>query len=70
MNDFTKEELIWLEEELECAMQDFSQPDICYEIHAKLSVLIDNYCDHESYDLLYLFGAPQRRCKKCGALYR
>lgn len=47
MNDFTKEELIWLEEELNFSFQEHQQPAIAYKIHEKIQSMIENYCDHD-----------------------
>lgn len=41
MNYFTKEELIWLEEELSCNLEEYRQPDIAYDVHRKVKSMID-----------------------------
>ena len=48
MNEFTKEELEWLLEEIGLSIQDYCQPDMAYVIRDKLKSMIDNYCEHEN----------------------
>jgi hypothetical protein len=44
MNDFTKEELMWISEQLEHITQDYSYVDKeAYSIQEKVQSMIDNY---------------------------
>ena len=43
MNDFTKEELIYLFDSVDNNCECFSEPDYAYEIRDKLESLIDNH---------------------------
>lgn len=47
INDFTKEELIWLGEEIILSNEQYLQPDIAYIVNDKIKSLIDKYCEHE-----------------------
>lgn len=49
MNDFTKEELVWIKDQIDHILDDqFTDPEWVNDIPAKLQALIDNYCEHES----------------------
>lgn len=69
MNDFTKEELIWLYETLQWIVEYFREPDSTYAIKDKLKSMIDNYCDHILSDAHYEQFRWQL-CQKCGAQYK
>jgi hypothetical protein len=43
MNEFTEEELIWLEEELKIGIDEYQQPEIGYKIHDKIRKMIEEY---------------------------
>src|SRR5689334_2702919 len=47
MNDFTKEELIYLFEAIDSDIEYFNEPDIAYNARDKLKSIINNYCEHE-----------------------
>jgi hypothetical protein len=64
MNDFTKEELIWLYEDIGYGLEEHQQPDIAYRIYEKLKSMIDNYCDHE----YFISGGKNNVCHKCGKI--
>lgn len=90
MNDFTKEELIALKNGIEylpdSVSLDKNYSAMCNVILGKLTVMIDNYCEHEGEDVEYSPGlynkiladkelTPQdlirfRKCNKCGEFYR
>lgn len=66
MNDFTKEELVWLEEDMRLAIEEYSyhQPAIAYTIHKKLKAMIDSYCDHTCQHEIDDYQ-PAYQCSKC-----
>ena len=64
MNDFTKEELIWLEQEIRLAIDEYQQPEIAYQIHDKVQSMIDNYCAHENRKQCNI--SEQIMCLDCG----
>lgn len=65
MNDFTKEELIWLEEDIRYSLEEYRQPEIAYEIHKKLISMIENYCEHDWQIGFGSIHSPVIYCKKC-----
>jgi len=68
MNDFTKEELVYLFNELDHNCMRYQEPDIAYEIKDKIKSMIDNYCDHEFH--LNLSSFPSKlQCVKCEIYY-
>jgi hypothetical protein len=76
MNDFTKEELIDLEETYTWICEEYSQPDSDYVIRDKLREMIANFCDHASDGEVWFRKEgrpsdliPQKFCKKCEEFY-
>jgi len=63
MNDFTKDDLIYLNELLEICIEGFSMSDKCFEMKIKIQSLIDNYCNHEKKENI---GGWVSKCVKCG----
>jgi hypothetical protein len=47
MNEFTKEELIYLFEAIDSDIECFNEPEIAYDARDKLKSMVDNYCDNE-----------------------
>lgn len=47
MNDFTKEELQWLGEELDLAASEYECPDIAYSIRDKIAKILAKDCGHD-----------------------
>lgn len=62
MNDFTKEELEHLFNELTCLTELYEEPEIMYTIKDKVETMIKNFCDHE-FEIEY---TPHNLCQKCG----
>jgi hypothetical protein len=62
MNDFTKEEIIWLYEDIGCDLEEYQQPDIAYRIHEKLKKMVDNYCEHKTH---VIFSGDMLICDNC-----
>ena len=69
MNDFTKEELLWLKHEVGVNIEYFPNIHIACDIYRKLKSMIDNYCDHET-DAGGCSGEMIYKCKKCGLSYK
>jgi len=66
MNTFTKEELLYLLEEINYRLEDYQQPEIEYTIRDKLQSMIDNYCEHKSHQWHSGNPGAVRQCLKCG----
>lgn len=64
MNDFTKEELIYLFEAIDSDIECFNEPEIAYNARDKLQSLIKNYCEHEWIEYPNDCAAIPY-CKKC-----
>lgn len=65
MNDFTKDELKWLQEGInELITADSCTPE---RIWLKLKNMIDNYCEH-SESIMDCDGGITLVCKECGAI--
>lgn len=59
MNDFTKEEIQYIFDNVDNNIECFNEPAIAYKIRHKLKSMIDNYCEHEFYTFLKLpDGSP------------
>lgn len=58
MNDFTKEELqsVWR------WADSHSEFEWYKKLATKIKSMIDNYCEHESDDLIYTIISPQNKC--------
>lgn len=63
MNDFTKEELIYILKKTSKGTMPISEIEKHNLLHEKLQSLIDNYCEHEIY---YDYDDCADYCKKCG----
>lgn len=61
MNEFTKEELKHLFDELTWLTELYEEPEIMYTIKDKIEAMIKNYCEHE-FEIEY---SPYHLCKKC-----
>ena len=76
MNDFTKEELIILNLDLETRIANaklLRVPDHVVKLKDKIKSKIDNYCDHESEKASkwnHLGYSIEWKCKHCGEFYR
>ncbi len=75
MNDFTKEELIMLKRLTLQHFNQFRQNSDCIELLSKIQPMIDNYCEHDTEDLVYhqWFDSEKHNCKlciKCKQFYR
>lgn len=55
MNDFTKEELEYLEEAIQFHIEEDFQQNPALSVLEKIQRMIDNYCEHESLDDYDLF---------------
>ena len=66
MNNFTKEELEWLYDEIDGVIEQFEYEDErSYSCRDKLKSMIDNYCEHRLYQHINEFIGF---CQECGAL--
>ena len=65
MNDFSKQELIFLHETLSHMVQDYHEPDSTYELRDKIKFIMANYCDHHESGEVEIFVDV---CGKCDAL--
>lgn len=45
MDKLTKLELIWLIDDMTVCIQEYSQPDIAYDIRDKLKLMLEEYRD-------------------------
>jgi hypothetical protein len=74
MNDFTKLELIALEDAMENMLRLHTPQSGESPLLKKLQLMIDTYCEHpckhESDGSIYTSNPPQNKCKKCGEFYR
>lgn len=78
MNNFTKKELEWLEEDVSYGIADNNQPEIAYAILNKIQAMISNCCECE-HAWVYARDEPVGLdscalhffiCVKCGEMYR
>jgi hypothetical protein len=77
MNDFTKEELIWMRDNFRGFMQlgAIGLPNLPIIVN-KLNTMINNYCDTPKCEHIeivtgaYPRSNPPIKCDLCGALYR
>lgn len=67
MNDFTKEELNYIEELLSEHYEYFEgEEDEVWKLHDKVTLMIENYCDH-NWDHLHPSGLVV--CNECRKVY-
>ena len=64
MNDFTKDELIAIRDNLSAAYTP-KENSILYGIYEKLQSMIENYCEHEYLDAMSCGGEHYYQCIKC-----
>ena len=67
MNEFTKEELLWLKHEVGVNIESFPNIHIACDIYRKLKSMIDNYCEHSESEPNHDYDVEQ--CNKCGKLF-
>ena len=65
MNDFTKEELIALEDAMENMLVLHPTQNGSSSLKEKIESMIDNYCEHEK--VIPNYG-PNTECNKCGEI--
>lgn len=68
MNDFTKEEIQYIFDNVDNNIECFNEPAIAYKIRHKLKSMIDNYCEHAEKETIQITAAKyvfQNKCKKC-----
>lgn len=65
MNDFTKEELIYLYDMM-CSISIAGHPIDDYALYEKINSMIHNYCDHVE---VFTQGS-RKHCCKCGRWFR
>lgn len=74
MNDFTKEELEtlfhWGIDRVQAIGTECFEEEDGDKLYEKLRIMLENYCEHESYPFCYTSDPPTYKCKKCGVLYR
>lgn len=63
MNDFTKEELMYIGDALLYSMAIDLRKDACMAIRGKVLEMIADYCDHEN---LKDVGKDYKVCRSCG----
>jgi len=69
MNDFTKEELVYLLKAWSRGNPIYCNPDLVNDIYIKIQSMIENYCDHEPSDK-YPNDFKWQICSKCGRDYK
>jgi hypothetical protein len=70
MNDFTKKELIALEQAIHNVILEYCPNDLeTSKLYKKLNLMIENYCEH-TYGVIYIEGSAYPRCKKCNRIPR
>ena len=72
MNDFTKEELETIRDDIkhEMSISALANHDFNRNMLNKVERMIDNYCEHVSDGLIYTSNPPKLKCKKCGEFYK
>lgn len=74
MNDFTKEDLEYLEQAVQFHIEEDYQQNPALNVLDKIQSMIDNYCDHQSNgELIVLSAHPYLdayKCNKCEKLYK
>jgi len=63
MNEFTKEELIWLEKEMSESNEMSVFDKTGKSVYKKVRSMIDNYCDHR---FVFTLNDSHVHCHKCG----
>jgi hypothetical protein len=61
MNEFTKEELEWLLDDIEASLK-YEDEDLPFKIRDKIRSMIENYCEHQDNGEAEVFVDI---CKKC-----
>ena len=70
MNDFTKEELLWLYDEIYHVIEQYEYEDErAYSTRDKLKSMIDNYCEHTMEIIINENDVIVSQCPKCGKGY-
>ncbi len=72
MNNFTKEQLLYIEKALHWYIQSDDNPRDDYQclfVSKKIQSMIDNYCEHEPADK-YPNIFKWQLCAKCGEEYK